>query len=81
MKTARAKIEGASYSHVMNGILERRYILKDHGQVCGPGDTLHRSFCPPAALSVRSEATFRHLPSRSPCRRAKILGGRCPLAH
>ena len=27
MRTARAKIEGASYSHVMNGILERRYIL------------------------------------------------------
>ena len=29
MRTARAKIEGAAYYHVMNRILERRYILKD----------------------------------------------------
>ena len=29
MRTARVKIEGAAYYHVMNRILERRYILKD----------------------------------------------------
>jgi putative transposase len=29
MRTARAKVDGAAYYHVMNRILERRYILKD----------------------------------------------------
>ena len=29
MRTARAKIDGAAYYHVMNRILERRYILKE----------------------------------------------------
>jgi REP element-mobilizing transposase RayT len=29
MRTARAKVSGAAYYHVMNRILERRYILKD----------------------------------------------------
>ena len=29
MRTARTKIDGAAYYHVMNRILERRYILKE----------------------------------------------------
>ena len=69
MRTARAKIEGAAYYHVMNRILERRYILKDHGRVSGLGNTLHRSF----ALLLR--CPFGQRPTSGILPHVRLAGG------